>query len=526
MGTNKREDQGETRHEISDRGPGTMSAQEIVRSVGVRPLREKAEIETFDALMRAHHYLGLRTLVGECLRYVAEVDGRWVALLAWAAPALKIAPRDTWIGWDETQQRRRLRFVADNTRFLILPGYNVPNLATRVLSLNLRRLSRDFETIHGHPVVLAETFVDPSRFQGTIYRAGGWTHLGETRGFARSGASYVEHKEPKQIYVRPLVRRAQEILRAPFDAPELSQGPGMLLDVNRLPLDGEDGLMAYLLQVPDPRMKRGVRHSFHSILAISVLAVLCGARSFLAIADFAQGLSPETRRRLGCFRSPTTGKVMAPSEPTIRRALTNLNADRLDDAVGRYLQHLTDRGAVAIDGKTLRGSRTAKEKGRHLLSAVHHVLGVVLAQREVGDKTNEIPLAREVLGQVDLEGRVVTADALHTQKAFAAYVVGERKAEYVLTVKENQPQLRQGLLELPWDFSPSVHRDREGTRTDRETEHPGCSPDRGGPGVSRVSPRRAGDGGDAHRRACDTGRHDRGNGLRDHEPQTGTGRRA
>lgn len=497
METQKREGQAEAQHQISDRGPGTMSAQEMVRSVAVRPLREKAEIEKFDALMRANHYLGLRTLVGECLRYVAEVDGTWVALLAWAAPALKIAPRDTWIGWDETQQRRRLRFVADNTRFLILPGYNVQNLATRVLSLNLRRLSRDFEAIHGHPVLLAETFVDPSRFAGTIYRAGGWTFLGETRGFARSGSSYVEHREPKQIYVRPLLRRAPEILRAPFDAPELRAGPGMLLDVNRLPLDGEEGLMGYLLGVPDPRMKRGVRHTFHSILAISVLAVLCGARSLLAIADFAQGLSPDTRRRLGCFRSPTTGKVMVPSEPTIRRALTNLDADRLDDAVGRYLQHLTDRGGVAIDGKTLRGSRTTQEKGRHLLSAVHHVLGVVLAQREVGEKTNEIPLAREVLDQVDLEGRVVTADALHTQKAFAAYVVGERKAEYVLTVKENQPQLRQALLELAWDFSPSAHGNREGAWTDREAEHPGRAPDGGGPGVSRVPVRGAGDGSDA-----------------------------
>ena len=86
-------------HRISDRGPGTMSAQEMVQSVTVRALRDKAEIQKFDALIRAHHYLGLKSLVGEQLRYVAEIHGTWVGLLAWAAPALKIKARDAWIGW-------------------------------------------------------------------------------------------------------------------------------------------------------------------------------------------------------------------------------------------------------------------------------------------------------------------------------------------------------------------------------------------------------------------------------------------
>ena len=459
-------------HRISDRGPGTMSAQEMVQSVTVRALRDKAEIQKFDALIRAHHYLGLKSLVGEQLRYVAEIHGTWVGLLAWAAPALKIKARDAWIDWDETQRSRRLKFVADNARFLILPGYNVQNLATRVLSLNLRCLSRDWQEVHGHPVLLAETFVDPSLFLGTIYRAGNWTHLGETLGYARSGTSYVEHQRPKQIYVRPLMRRAQEILRAPFDAPELVTGPGVLLDANQLPIDGEHGLLAYLLRVPDPRMRRGIRHSFHSVLSISVVAVLCGARSLLAIADFANGLSPQTLRRFGCFRSPTTGLVMPPSEPTIRRALTHVDADALDDATGRYLQEIAGTVRVAIDGKTLRGSRTEDRKGRHLLSAVHHVLGVVLAQREVGEKTNEIPRARDVLDQVPLAGAVVTADALHTQKDFAAYVVDERRAHYVLTVKNNQPRLRQSLVDLSWDFSPSPYGTGEGARADRDADHP------------------------------------------------------
>lgn len=123
----------------------------ILPSVQVR-LILPSERERWDILVRQHHYLGLRSLVGESLRYVAHYQGHWLALLGWSAPALKCRPRDTWIGWPEPLHWQRISLITNNSRFLILPGVQIPNLASRVLALNIKRLAADWQAVHGHPV--------------------------------------------------------------------------------------------------------------------------------------------------------------------------------------------------------------------------------------------------------------------------------------------------------------------------------------------------------------------------------------
>ncbi|MCL5971504.1 MAG: DUF4338 domain-containing protein, partial [Firmicutes bacterium] len=132
------------------------------------------EVARWQTLMARHHYLGFPGFVGERLYQVAEWQGQWLALIGWTAAAYRCRAREVWIGWTPEQRRRRLRFVANNARFLILPDAHHPNLGSRVLALATRRLSADWQAIHGHPVVLAETFIDPSRFRGTVYRAANW----------------------------------------------------------------------------------------------------------------------------------------------------------------------------------------------------------------------------------------------------------------------------------------------------------------------------------------------------------------
>lgn len=149
----------------------------------VRPARRE-ERARWRELMQQHHYLGFARIVGESLCYVASRGADWVALLGWGSAALKCGPRDGWIGWQRSLQWRRLHLIANNVRFLILPGWHQPNLASRLLALNLKRLSRDWELYFGHPILIAETFVDSARFRGTCYRAAGWQVLGQTRGFA------------------------------------------------------------------------------------------------------------------------------------------------------------------------------------------------------------------------------------------------------------------------------------------------------------------------------------------------------
>ena len=187
----------------------------VLSEVIVRPIQSD-ERARWDALMRRHHYLGFKRIVGEGLYYVATLQEEWVALLGWGSAALKCAARDTWIGWDQPLQFKRLHLVANNVRFLILPDCHIPNLASRVLALNLKRLSQDWQMYHGHPVVLAETFVDHSRFRGTCYRAAGWQVLGKTLGYSKRNCSYWENGQPKLLLVRPLIADAVSYLTSPF----------------------------------------------------------------------------------------------------------------------------------------------------------------------------------------------------------------------------------------------------------------------------------------------------------------------
>jgi hypothetical protein len=231
--------------------------------------------------------------------------------------------------------------------------------------------------------------------------------------------------------------------------------------VERVATQGSGGLLDRLGELADPRDRRGVRHSFVSLLAIAVAAVGSGARSWTEIGEFARELIPEQLARLGARPSPYTGRYTPPDEATIRRALQRVDAQALDRLVGGWLGARqppadADDKAVAVDGKTLRGAVDADGRRVHLLAALHQQKGTVLAQRRVDGKTNEITGFRPLLDEVDLAGRVVTADALHCQRDHAHYLVVERHADYLFVAKENQPGLVAAISQLPEQaFSPS-----------------------------------------------------------------------
>jgi predicted transposase YbfD/YdcC len=211
-------------------------------------------------------------------------------------------------------------------------------------------------------------------------------------------------------------------------------------------------VLSVLAAVADPRARRGIRHRLSTILTVAVCAVLAGARSFVAIAEWVADTDAETRQQLGIAGA-------APCESTIRRTLQRLDADAFDDKVGAWAQQRTmptpdRRRLIAVDGKTLRGSRSGDDPGRHLLAALDHTHGIVLGQVDVEAKTNEIPLFSTLLDRIQLTDAVVTADALHAQRGHATYLVDQRGAHYVLTVKGNQPSLHAQLAMLPWRDIP------------------------------------------------------------------------
>jgi hypothetical protein len=178
----------------------------------VRPIAEE-ERAGFRLHMQRYHYLGFERSVGESLCYAALLGDELVALLDWGAAVLHNGPRDRWLGWDRESKARRLPWVVNNRRFLILPWIRQPHLASRVLGANLRRLSRDWQAAYAHPVVLAETFVDTARFKGTCYRASNWLYLGQTRGFSRSRVGFAANDRPKAVFVYELARPGVRWLR-------------------------------------------------------------------------------------------------------------------------------------------------------------------------------------------------------------------------------------------------------------------------------------------------------------------------
>ena len=455
--------------------PRPRTAPETVRRIVMHLVEGREDAHAWDRLLARHHYLGRSRLVGEALRYVAVVDGEPVALVGFASAALQVGVRDAAIGWTPDQREDRLRYVVNNARFVILPRFQIANLGSHVLGLTLRRLSADWQAVHGHPVLACETFVDPAHFLGTVYASAGFTYLGDTAGFRRQAPGYTARGASKRVYLRPLRRKAGALLRQEFLTPALlARGPRV--DPNTLPLDGPQGLVAALAAVPEMRHRRGVRHPLATTLAVAVLGLMCGMPGYRAIGQWAQSLTPAQRQRLGCFRSPTTGRWVVPSIETLRRTLIAVDPDALSTAVATYLARVRpSTGPLALDGKTRRHSASATEAQRHLLGVVRHRLLHLVAQADVGEKENEIPVAQRVLATLPLEDTIVTADALHTQTA-TAQLIGDRGGEYLLTVKANQPSLHQLLANsLPWDFSPSPDGGREGPRPDRNPHDSGVA---------------------------------------------------
>jgi hypothetical protein len=445
-----------------------MSVKGVLGNVVVRPVHH-SEIARWNTYMNDYHYLGLKWLAGKSLRYIAHLDGEWLALIGWSSASKNCGVRERYIGWSGEKKYRRLRFVSNNSRFLILPWVSYKNLASRVLSLNLKRLSSDFEQVYGHPLYLAETFVDESRFKGTCYKAANWKHVGHTLGYSRSNRRYHHHGQVKAVYLYSLCKKGCEILSGdliPYDV-------SLLKDTRRLAIMIKfpiESLLSRIKTFTDPRRKAGTRHPLETVLSIAVCAVLCGCKGYRAVGAWSQSLSREELLRFGSTRETP------PSEPTIRRLIQRIDANEFDNHIGGWLleQKLLEGGdglkgcGIAIDGKTLRGSHNGSQKGIHLLSAVIHKEGIVFAQEEVDEKTNELKHVKPLFKKVDIEGAVVTADALHTQKEIADYLVEEKKADFLFTVKENQPTLLDDIKSL--DLKKTPHPDPISPPPTRDTD--------------------------------------------------------
>jgi Domain of unknown function (DUF4338) len=183
-----------------------------IQPLEFQQVRRTADEPLFNSLIERHHYLGYERPVGEHLKYLAWAQGRPLACLAWSSAPRHLGSRDRFIGWCAEARHRNIRFLAYNTRFLILPWVQVEHLASHILGRMAKRLSKDWERVYGHPIYFLETFVDPERFRGTCYRAANWVLLGRTTGRGKDDQTNRPNRSIKEVLGYPLRRRFRQLL--------------------------------------------------------------------------------------------------------------------------------------------------------------------------------------------------------------------------------------------------------------------------------------------------------------------------
>jgi hypothetical protein len=422
------------------RGAGAGDHGNILCIEVVRPEDQKR----FDRLLGQYHYLGESSPVGDFLRQVAVWNGQWVGLLAWGAACYALKDRDQYIGWTPTLRAERQKLVVQNRRFALLcKKGEEPNLASRVLGAAVKALPEQWRTHFGYVPLLAETFTDIEAYAGTCYKAAGWEPLGRTRGFSRHKADFfVANDRPKKLWVKKLRKHAIELLRAP-ELPEAHRTGACSSAHGVMPLRQAqmESLHDRLCRLSDPRASNRVFH-IGAILAIVCMALLSGHRDISQIVRFGWRLTQAQRKSLGLPRKGQKCFWRVPGYKVYYNLLSKLDPDALAAALSEWLR--AHQGSLptslALDGKMVRETIG-------LVCLADHETGVpqamaCMSMKEGEGERCELKTAQKLVQAMpDLNGRLVTADALHCQAATAQAIVAQG-GEYLLQLKDNQKTVR------------------------------------------------------------------------------------
>ena len=450
--------------------------QHVLEHGQIRLLSLPKDVSRCDDAIVKHHYLHDVTLVGEHLRYAFIYKGQWLAVATWSSTAFHVKARDGFIGWSPEQCRRR-SLLANNSRLLVMPDCHYPNLISRFMKLMLGRLCEDWQTRWGHPLAMVETFVDPRFYQGTAYKVSGWSHLGRTAGWKRNADDFYEKNDsPKQIWVRPLVKKACVKLRA-VELPDAWAKVEQSVSAHCTAKAQEiRSLMeAVGADIPEFRRAQALAYPLAGMICLIVMAIAQGViRGPQDLADYADTLSQAQLRALRFRRDMETGEIRAPKKTTFTRVLHQVDDDALERVLLRWQAQILgpaqDR-IVIIDGKKVRHA------GVEIVNAVDST-GRFLGSVITPSKSNEIPAGRHLLLQQDLLGKITVGDAIHTQDETASQILFQQGGDYLLTVKLNQPTIHGTLQNLfaKQAFSPSANGANPCVETGTQPEPPGDSP--------------------------------------------------
>lgn len=438
---------------------GTEPDAVVLGELAVRPALP-GEMPRVAALLDAEHYLGAGRPVGRTLVQIVHHHGRWAAILLWGPAAVKLIDRDEWIGWTHSQRAERLGLIVQNRRFLVLAETRMPNLASRAMGLALRLLPEQWEEKHGYRPLLAETFTDIESFEGTCYKASNWEPCGLTKGFERHHRAdfYREHKRPKKLWLKTLSRNTRVILTA-VDIPAAYQ-PGCNLQTaeRALPLKKAqlESLRDALREVPDPRA--GNRSwPISTLLTLVTMGLLAGRKSLAAIHRYGQQLTQQQRTWLNFPPKPRNlpGRK-APSYQALYNLLGQLDPNALADTLNAWFaaHHGTLPRALALDGKYIRDMLLTLALSEHESGAP---VAITIASKEPKSEAakteGELTAAKRLYQSTNLQGAVVTGDALHCERENFQRVV-ENNGDALFQLKGNQPTALAEALRVAAAGSP------------------------------------------------------------------------
>ena len=389
-----------------------------LRAVIANDYFAEAEVET---LISRYHYLGEKKLKGRRISYMVLYREAAVAVLQFDEAVYRNRLRESRIGWNAELVKSRVQHVANNCRFLVLPGYEgIKNLASKCLSLVSARISGDFKKKYGIPLLALETYVDSSHNdnEGSCYKAAGWEYLGDSTGFLKKDG---ERTNSKHYYLKALHEDSFAALRAVVPHALLTgvknvsgeSNNNFVLDSTKIDIGD---LQKALRTITDPRKGQGKVYGFVPFLSLCICAVFSGYTQYRQITDWISKRTPQELVKFG-FRGD---KV--PSESAVTKFLRNINPTELQTVLNDWIMKNYGRKSfkiVALDGKALRATGKNNKSQKGFLNVYAVDLGIVIDQVPVEKGGAEKTAARKVMRENgNLAGKIIVADAIQTDKFF------------------------------------------------------------------------------------------------------------
>lgn len=399
---------------------------------------ERADVET--VLSRCHP-LGAKKAIGNRINYVASYRGVWVAVLVFDKAVDRNKHREAQIGWNAEQVKSRVKHIANNSRFAVLPKFEkIQNLSSKILSMVSARISSDWLKQYGVPLLALETYVDPdyNDNQGTCYLAAGWEKLGLSSGFVKKDGERTHGKWYflKALHADSYKALSSQIPHALITGVKAVSGKSnnnYVLDSSKINLKE---LQKDLLQIKDPRSSLGRRYKFVPLLSLCICAVLSGYTQYRQIADWIAKLSAQDRVRFGLPGD------RVPHESTIAMFLASIDPEQLNQVLTAWLiKTYNDNNkikTISLDGKALRGTDSETHKQKAFLNVFAHELGIVINQIPTAKGGGEKTAAKTLLKNDSLlENKIILADAIHTDKEFINQIVKKnpRTSSLLKTIK-------------------------------------------------------------------------------------------